>query len=79
MLHNPTNQKSGNQPSHLVYHVEERAEGEQDIWTRIGAMWPHKDSKGFNLQLQFLPVNSSGRLTIRVNEPKAEEAAQQTA
>jgi hypothetical protein len=75
MLHNPNTQKSGNQPSHLVYHVEERGDNNQDIWTRIGAMWPHKDGKGFNLQLQFLPVNSSGKLAIRLNEPKEEKFA----
>ena len=75
MLQNQNQQKSGNQPSHLVYYVEERGDNEQDIWTRIGAMWPHKDSKGFNLQLQFLPVNSSGKLTIRLNEPKEEKPA----
>lgn len=75
MLNNPTQPKTDNQPSHLIYHVDERGEGEQDIWTRIGAMWPHKDGKGFNPQLQFLPVNSTGKLTIRLNEPKEEKDA----
>ena len=61
---------TNNQPSHLVYHVEEREGDEPNSWTQIGAMWPHKDGKGWNMQLQFLPVGTTGKLTIRVNEPK---------
>ncbi|AWO92415.1 hypothetical protein [Bradyrhizobium diazoefficiens] len=53
-----------NQAPHGVYVVE--GEGEA-FWTRIGAAWPHKDGKGFNIQLNSLPLN--GRLVIR--EPKA--------
>lgn len=67
---------TSNQPSHLVYHVEERDGDNPNNWTRIGAMWPHKDGKGWNLQLQFLPIGTTGKLTIRVNEPKdAKKAA----
>ena len=73
MIQNQNHQKSGNQPSHIVYSVEEREGEQQDIWTKVGAMWPHKDGKGFNLQMQFLPVNGNGRLTIRLNEPKSEQ------
>jgi len=36
-------------------------------------MWPHQDGKGWNMQLQFLPVGTNGKLTIRVNEPKAKK------
>ncbi len=62
---------TSNQPSHLVYHVEERESDEPNNWKQIGAMWPHKDGKGWNMQLQFLPIGTTGKLTIRVNEPKA--------
>ena len=59
-----------NQPTHLVYHVEEREGNESNHWTKVGAMWPHKDGKGWNLQLDLLPIGSTGKLTIRVNEPR---------
>lgn len=67
------NQPRGNAPSHLVYHVEEREGDGKDIWTQIGAMWPHKDGNGFNVKLKLQPVD--GKLTIRLNEPKTEQAA----
>jgi hypothetical protein len=60
---------TSNQPSHLVYHVEGRDGDEPNNWTQIGAMWPHKDGKGWNMQLQFLPIGTTGKLTIRANEP----------
>ena len=64
-----------NQPSHLVYHVEERDGDEPNNWTQIGAMWPHNDGKGWNIQLQFLPIGTDGKLTIRANEPKKSKQA----
>jgi len=61
---------TNNQPSHLVYHVEERKDNESGHWTKIGAMWPHQDGKGWNMQLDFLPIGSTGKVTIRANEPR---------
>lgn len=54
-------------PTHRVYTV--RGEGDDAFWTRIGSCWPHKDGKGFNLQLDALPID--GRLVLR--EPSAED------
>jgi hypothetical protein len=45
--------------------------GERDFWQRIGAAWPHADGKGFNLDLDYLPLNGA-RIVIR--EPKPDEA-----
>lgn len=51
----------GNRPSHIAYQVRD---GKDDaIWTRIGAAWRHKDGKGFNLQLDAVPLD--GRITLR--------------
>jgi hypothetical protein len=50
-------------PSHYVYQVRDR-EGQKGIWTRIGAAWPQKDGKGFNVQLDAVPLD--GRITLRV-------------
>ncbi|WP_407114773.1 hypothetical protein [Bradyrhizobium sp. LMG 9283] len=33
------------------------------FWTKIGAVWPHDDANGFNVDLVVLPV--SRRLVIR--------------
>ena len=75
IMANNTHPKNSNQPSHLVYHVEEWEGDQGGIWTKIGACWPHQDGKGYNLQLQFLPLNANGRLTIRLNEPKEKQSA----
>lgn len=56
-------------PSHIVYHVRER-EGGKGFWTRVGSAWAHRDAKGFNLQLDIVPLD--GRLTLRVASEKKE-------
>jgi hypothetical protein len=57
---------SGERPSHKCFVVEDResAGGKEAFWTRIGSAWPHKDGKGFNLQLSALPA-SGGRIVLR--------------
>lgn len=62
----PTNNK---RPTHAAYMVE--GEGENAVWTEIGALWAHEDKKGFNLNLKALPF--TGRLVIR--ERKAKEGS----
>ena len=57
-------------PSHKVYVVEERDEGEpvdendKPFWTRIGAAWPHRDGRGLNIQLAS-GIAVSGRIVLR--------------
>jgi hypothetical protein len=55
---------SRERPSHECFVVEEREEGRKAYWTRIGSAWPHKDGKGFNVQLSALPA-SGGRIVLR--------------
>ena len=50
-------------PSHHAYQVRDR-EGGAAFWTRIGAVWPHQDGQGFNIQLDAFPLD--GRITLRV-------------
>jgi len=38
--------------------------GDKSFWTRIGLAWEHKDAKGFNANLDCLPVD--GKITLRV-------------
>ena len=58
------NGKNTNLPSHEVYLVREGVkEGDKAFWTKVGAAWPHKDGKGFNVSLD-------GDLVIRERTPK---------
>jgi hypothetical protein len=50
-------------PSHVVYHVRDSNKG-KGFWTRIGAAWAHNDGKGFNVQLESVPLD--GRISLRV-------------
>jgi hypothetical protein len=61
---NETNTKI---PSHIAYQVRDR-EGKKGFWTRIGSVWPHADNKGFNIQLEVVPLD--GRITIRTSTEK---------
>jgi len=55
-------------PSHIVYHVRDRA-GSESFWTRIGAALAHADGNGFNVQVETVPLD--GRITLRVATEKA--------
>jgi hypothetical protein len=44
-------------PSHRVYTVTH--DGKQSYWRAIGAVWPHSDREGFNMKLDYLPLNSA--------------------
>lgn len=50
-------------PSHFAYHVRDR-EGKESYWTRIGSAWSHADSKGFNIQIETVPLD--GRISLRL-------------
>ncbi len=59
-----TQPTSGNRtPSHVAYQVRDR-EGKKGFWTRIGSAWAHADGKGFNIQVEAVPLD--GRITLRV-------------
>lgn len=64
-----------NKPTHRLYAVTKRAD--KSRWQEIGAAWSHKDGKGFNLKLDYLPLNAA-ELVLRVPDP-AETAAAETA
>ena len=64
-----------NQPTHHVYHVKEKQVGDKGYWTKIGAAWPHKDGKGFNMELELLPVSSGDTLKLTLREATAKPEA----
>lgn len=49
-------------PTHIAYQVRESSE--KSYWKPIGAAWLHKDGKGFNVQLDCLPID--GRISLRI-------------
>lgn len=55
-----------NKPTHRAYAVSKR--GEKSRWQEIGAAWAHRDGKGFNLKLDYLPLNGA-ELVLRVPDP----------
>ena len=58
-----------NRPTHRVYAVR-KAEGSKSHWSEIGAAWAHQDGKGFNVKLDYLPLNGA---EIVIREPRATE------
>lgn len=54
-------------PTHTAYQVRQLS-GDKSMWTRIGSAWPHGDGKGFNIQLNAVPLD--GRVTLRVVSDK---------
>ena len=58
-----------NNPNYVAYHVRGRART-KGFWTRIGSAWQHADGKGFNVQLEVVPLD--GRVTLRVESEQKE-------
>jgi hypothetical protein len=68
-----TTETTTNRPTHRVYAVIKRTGAAKANWTEIGAAWPHRDGKGFNLRLDLLPT---GDAEIVIREANAEGDAQ---
>jgi len=63
---NETLPTTSKKPSHDVFVV--RPGKDKGFWKRIGAAWPHKDGKGFNVQIESVPLD--GRISLRVPKEK---------
>lgn len=59
---------SKNSPTHRIYSVTKDASGKSD-WKDIGAAWPHKDGRGFNLRYTGKPEEGA-EVIIRVARPR---------
>ena len=55
-----------NSPAFMLYRVD--GNGPEARWTRIGAAWPNKDGKGFNILCDAVPLQ--GRIVMRAYTPK---------
>ncbi|WP_424991441.1 hypothetical protein [Fluviibacterium sp. S390] len=65
-----TETNTPNRPTHRLFHVT--GEGEKANWMRIGAAWSHKDGKGFNIDLEYMP-QKPGRIVLREETDQANE------
>ena len=45
-------------PTHRVYSVSKNGD-KKSTWQEIGAAWPHKDGKGFNLTFTARPLEGA--------------------
>jgi hypothetical protein len=45
-------------PTYILYHGKATGKDKagKKIWTRIGAVWPNKSGKGFNITWEYLPL-----------------------
>jgi hypothetical protein len=48
-------------PTFQAGHVTNK--GNDSIWTKVGAAWPHRDGKGLSLNLLVIPMN--GQIVLR--------------
>jgi hypothetical protein len=60
-------------PTHRIYAVT--AQGEKKFWQPIGALFVHRDGKGFNQVLDYLPLNGA-RIVVRAIEEQPETDAE---
>lgn len=58
-------------PTHRIYSVSK--DGEKARWTELGAAWPHKDGKGFQLKFNASPFGEC-EVVLRKIEPKVKAA-----
>ena len=67
-----TTSSTKTRPTHRVYAVTKN--GAKSFWQPIGAMWAHADANGFNLRIDYLPLNDA-EIVVRVieDEPKADD------
>jgi hypothetical protein len=58
-------------PTHRAFIVKkftDKEGTEKSRWLDIGSVWTHRDGKGFDVNLEALPLD--GRIVIRLDEPK---------
>jgi hypothetical protein len=64
-----------NSPAFMLYRVD--GNGPDARWTKIGAAWPNRDGKGFNILCDAVPLQS--RIVMREYTPKPKDAAPEAA
>jgi hypothetical protein len=67
-----TTETTKSRPTHRLYAVTKN--GDKKFWQPIGAMWPHADAKGFNLRIDYLPLNDAQIVIRAAGDQEAEGA-----
>lgn len=71
-----SNDTTKTRPTHRIYSVTKRDGDKKPFWTEIGAAWPHKDGKGFNLKFSACPYGEA-QVVIRVPRARADAGGAQ--
>ena len=63
-------------PTHIAYVVKDPKEGtdKEAMWREVGAVWPHKNGKGFDVVI-YDQVAVSGRIVCTERKDKEEKEA----
>jgi hypothetical protein len=64
-----TSSETSKAPTHRVSAVIKKDGDEKGVWLKIGALWPHRDGKGYTMKLDLLP-RGDAELVIRAIEDK---------
>jgi hypothetical protein len=57
--------QTAKRPTHRVYAVTDRPDNAKPFWTAIGAAWPHRDGRGYSVELSCIPRDNA-RIVIRM-------------
>jgi hypothetical protein len=57
--------QTAKRPTHRVYAVTEKDGADKAFWTAIGAAWPHRDGRGYSVELSCIPRDNA-RIVIRM-------------
>ena len=63
-----------NTPSHILYHGRNTGKDKngKKMWTRIGAAWPNKNGKGYNLTWDYLPLGDGPTVMLPYDKDDAD-------
>jgi hypothetical protein len=67
-----SNDNTKARPTHRIYSVTKNGDSKAN-WQEIGAAWPHKDGKGFNLKFTARPLDGA-EIVLRIATAKKEAA-----
>jgi hypothetical protein len=63
--------QTNTRPTHRIFAVTKSGK-DKKFWQPIGALWAHQDGKGFNQQLDYLPLNDAQIVIRSVDDETAE-------
>ncbi len=64
---------STNRPTHNVFAVTKKGEGQKADWFEIGAAWPHQNGTGFNIVFKAIPLSGADIVMLERKEKEGSE------